>query len=98
MRTREWTRDAACLNADWEMTDYRNITQSKKLCNACPVFRSCRQWAMTDQAVGIPGVLAGLTFTERGQVACVACETIVRKVNTRNGQCWSCYKSKREVA
>ncbi len=88
----EWQEEAACLNADWDMTNSWNVTQSKRLCGVCPVQQSCYVYAMTDHAVGIPGVLAGLTESERGQVTCVTCPAIVRKVNTRRGQCWSCYK------
>ncbi len=94
MPNMEWLQDAACLDADWDMTDNRHTLQSKKMCNVCPVLDPCHLYAMTDHAVGVPGVLAGLTFNERGQVECATCPAIVRKTDTRHGQCWSCYKEK----
>ncbi len=91
-----WQTKAACLNVSWDITNTVNEDQGKRLCRQCPVLDPCANYALNDQrAIGIPGVLGGLTISERGQVACSECGFIVTKRSTRAGQCWSCYKGPR---
>ncbi len=92
---REWRLDAACLDAAWDLTDTRRSTLSRRLCAGCSVLKACDNYAMTAKAVGIPGILAGKTIEERGQVTCASCPVIVLKTETRGGQCWTCYQSER---
>ncbi len=88
-----WQTEAACLNVSWDITQEVNETQGKALCRQCPVLDPCNNYAINDQrAIGIPGVLGGLTIKERGQVACSCCSLVVTKRSIRGGLCWSCYK------
>ena len=41
------------------------ISACKTICDACPVFDECQEWAMKDPNEGIDMVLAGLTYEER---------------------------------
>lgn len=89
----DWRLKAACLNVSWDITNPANEDPGKRLCRQCPVLDPCSNYALNDQrAIGIPGVLGGLTVEERGQVACSGCDLVVTKRSTRGGKCWSCYK------
>ncbi len=88
-----WQTEAACLNVSWDITNPVHETKGKALCRQCPVLDPCNNYAIHDErAIGIPGVLGGLTVAERGQVACSRCTLVVTKRSTRAGLCWSCYK------
>ena len=91
--TTEWRLNAACLDADWDLTDMRHSTLSRRLCAGCSALKGCDNYAMTAKAVGIPGILAGKSIEERGQVTCTTCPVVVLKRETRGGQCWTCYQS-----
>ena len=87
-----WQTKAACLNVSWDITT-ADEAKGKALCRQCPVLEPCANYAIhDDRAIGIPGVLGGMTTAERGQVACDTCGFVVLQRSSRAGLCWSCYK------
>jgi hypothetical protein len=88
-----WHERAACRDKTW-MSRKGYTEQARMVCAACPVLVECKIWALTaPEAVGIPGIVAGLSPVQRGQVECISegCETVVPREKTRKGQCWTCY-------
>jgi len=93
METLNWQAQAACLEVPWDITNEVYETQGKALCRQCPVLDPCVNYAIhDDRAIGVPGVLGGMTAEERGQVACSRCRIVILKRGSRAGLCWSCYK------
>ena len=64
-------QDAACRGSTAlffpERGDYRCVTMARRICDNCPVWWECLQWAMTPDAP-IDGIIAGLTQRERQQL------------------------------
>lgn len=91
-----WQQEAACLDIPWDITQLENEERGKALCRGCSVLAPCNNYALhDDRAIGVPGVLGGLTAQERGQVACEGCQVVVLKRGTRAGLCWACYTHRR---
>ena len=98
MKALDWMDQAACRNTQVDMTRRGNTLQALQVCKGCPVLGPCHDYAFSDLGRGIPGVLAGLTVHDRGQVECSQCEDVDWKKNTRNGLCWRCYQESRRTA
>lgn len=93
----DWQRKAACRDLTW-FTLPGFTDEAREVCLACPVSEPCTDYAFTDHALGIPGVLAGLTLTQRGQVECVECGNTVWQRHSRRALCWKCYEKARAAS
>lgn len=71
-----WMRDAACKTTtglDWHTDTERRgretreaVAVMKAVCADCPVLDDCGAWTLDDRSTDrLPGVVAGLTITER---------------------------------